>query len=673
MEPQHAPQERAASSRHHVLLIGIDAYQKASSLFGCVNDIDAVQTLLLDRVRVPKEHIRRFASPRTPQPGEPARPTVVPTEQPTRANLLRALEELGTERVRPQDRVLIYYSGHGTQRMVKTAGGHFLQEALIPSDDTLPDDTRQYLFDWELNALLQKIAARTSSVTVILDACNSAGATRDLPEPGARDRFDPPPAEPYELPPEVPPPPAGADRGVALGLSAGAGRCMVVAACLDCERARESAGTDGKAHGELTRALLAQLGTLPEAELPDLIWGRIWRPLVAAVSQVNTAQHPWLSDSPSRRVFGGPPTDGDVGYGVAATGHGYQLDAGSLSGVTKGAEVAVYPALPAKFPVLGSQADKDLRLGVLKVTYATRAGATAVALAPLPKFVGGERGRLIKVGEAARLPVALSEPAPSLEAALRKSSLLDVASAGVKGEVTLVRRADGNLALIDEVYGAGENAGEPSLPALPSDKPEAVARFVEHYYRYSAPLRLARGCTDLPHSLRVKVLDCHGLTARVPAEQAQEPPFDEVKTQRGSAYVLKAEGAGATGDMYCIRVDNTSSENLHVTLFNCQDDGRVVLLASRANVRGGGHATFWYPGSLGEPLRAVLEPGKRLGLDRLVAVGTTNANASLDHLKMDTDDDTFQAVLGKDRGLRPAFGGPPEIWTSAITVLRLEA
>ena len=39
--------------RHHVLLIGIDAYDGGGMLSGCVNDIDVVQRLLIDRVGVP--------------------------------------------------------------------------------------------------------------------------------------------------------------------------------------------------------------------------------------------------------------------------------------------------------------------------------------------------------------------------------------------------------------------------------------------------------------------------------------------------------------------------------------------------------------------------------------------------------------------------------------------
>lgn len=51
----------------HVLLIGIDAYPTTSgydALAGCVNDIDAIQRILIDRLGVAPENIVRLASPR---------------------------------------------------------------------------------------------------------------------------------------------------------------------------------------------------------------------------------------------------------------------------------------------------------------------------------------------------------------------------------------------------------------------------------------------------------------------------------------------------------------------------------------------------------------------------------------------------------------------------------
>ena len=103
--------ERAAPS-YHVVLIGIDVYSGGvPRLTGCVNDIDEIQKVLLERLHVPKNRIKRFAAPL--RDGTP-RPKEVPTKAPTQANLIAALTALG-DAVKPGDRVFIYHSGHGTR------------------------------------------------------------------------------------------------------------------------------------------------------------------------------------------------------------------------------------------------------------------------------------------------------------------------------------------------------------------------------------------------------------------------------------------------------------------------------------------------------------------------------------------------------------------------------
>jgi hypothetical protein len=98
---------------YHVLLIGVDAYP-IKPLSGCVNDIDAVQRLLLgDRVGIPAASIQRLASP---HPGT-KHETTVPSDPATLDNLRRALGRLALEVPRGEGdhHVFIYYSGHGTR------------------------------------------------------------------------------------------------------------------------------------------------------------------------------------------------------------------------------------------------------------------------------------------------------------------------------------------------------------------------------------------------------------------------------------------------------------------------------------------------------------------------------------------------------------------------------
>lgn len=155
---------------------------------------------------------------------------------------------------------------------------------------------------------------------------------------------------------------AADDRSlVASGEGGSVGDCQIVAACLADESAGECQDGENKQHELLTQKLVALLKAVEnDSNLKELTWGGIWRSLVAEMALVKP-QHASLTGSYARRVFGGPPTDGDTGYGVTRLNYTYTLDAGALFGVTEGAKVAVYGIEPPSFPPLGSPA----RLGLL--------------------------------------------------------------------------------------------------------------------------------------------------------------------------------------------------------------------------------------------------------------------------------------------------------------------
>ena len=82
---------------YHVLLIGIDAYPPGyNSLSGCVNDIDAIERLLLDPpgVGLPPDQIRitRLAAPR-PNVTSTSH-LIAQTQPPTKENVVAALRLL---------------------------------------------------------------------------------------------------------------------------------------------------------------------------------------------------------------------------------------------------------------------------------------------------------------------------------------------------------------------------------------------------------------------------------------------------------------------------------------------------------------------------------------------------------------------------------------------------
>src|SRR4051812_22783347 len=293
----------AADATYHVLLIGVDDYP-GHALKGCVNDIDAVQRVLLGpQLRIPSERIRRLASP---LPGTTHETTIA--EQPaTYANIHAALSELGSERVRPGDRVIIYYSGHGKRVVVMGLDGPtFQREALVPVDFAATPGSDGFLYDFELNGLLAAIARRTSSVVVMLDCCHAAGTTRAGAvrsfDRGARDR------EPIADPARA----RSATRGEPAGdEAAGVTTCQIVSACLANEFSLEN-DHDGVHNGVFTSALVAAVrGT--GADLRTLTWDRIWYAMLSEVAQRHLGQHPRMDGGLQRRVFGGPPVDADAG------------------------------------------------------------------------------------------------------------------------------------------------------------------------------------------------------------------------------------------------------------------------------------------------------------------------------------------------------------------------
>ena len=658
---------RGMSPRHHVLLVGIDAYTGANPLNGCVNDIDAIQRVLVGKLGVDLARIKRLAAPR----GSAQHETVVPEDRPTLANLRQALADLASEVVAPGEPVFIYYSGHGTQiRVTAPDGSSVVREALLPFDHVVYDE-RRYLFDWELNNLLGRIAQRTQSITCILDCCCSAGATRSMidadPARGSLARFWPS-REPYVSSAAELREARLGPRGVARGLASGVETCQVIAACLDDERARESTREGTLAHGELTRAFSEQLASVSDDELADLRWGRIWRAILARLEVLNPAQHPWISGSFARLVFGGPPERGDVGLALTQVGDIYHIDAGTLSDVTEGAEIAVYRSTPFELPPVGSDADLAERAGLLRVTSAARASSEAVAVTAASPWPAGARGRLVLAGRDAKLAVGLSPPDDELAARIAASPLLRVAAAGEPVAVTLMRRADQSWAVTDDVFGAGDVADEPLLVLVPPPAADHVRPVLEHYHRYSAPLRMAKRSNDLGGFLRIVALDCNDLRSMT-AEQAQDPDLREVSPGVRAAYELRAKDGTVPGDKVCFRIESQADVPLRVTLIDCQASGKVAILGEKKLPEHGKHV-FWCGENLGTPFEADLPPGQSLGVDRVVLIGTTRLEASLRYLEVNHG---FAELFERTRGARGTVRGQsPEQWTSAVTVLRME-
>ncbi len=505
----------ATAPIYHVLLIGIDRYpQGYRSLNGCVNDIDAIEQLLLTPpgVGIPASQVRitRLAAPNN---GRPSRSQLLgQTLAPTKANLVRALQELAGPIVNPMDRVLIYYSGHGDEKLL--TGRAVWREALVPHNN----QNIEYLFDVEINALINAVAARTSDLTIVLDCCHSAGAIRDMDDVdvlGDIRTLDSNDA-PVDLPNLVA---LGLDDSAddrALGvnlLQSPTSNYLVVSACQPHEKAAEGAyPLNQPAHGVFTHSLLRVLEAKDVAQRAKLRWAEIWPELLAKVAERNTAlrrrpQHPWMIGDSARHVFGGKWEPMDVGYRIAKQADDtYEISAGTLMGITEGAEFAIYGSEPLKFPEIGDPEDKPI--GHLKITKSEAARAVAAPMNGAFALPDGARSRLVKPGESERLRVSLISEDATLKAQLEQSPLLVILPPGTPdAEVEVVARADGGWNIGNDM--------DRVLATVPAEEIEALRAGLEHYYRYNTVLRMAKRCNDaqLSNSLSVRVLDCNDASA----------------------------------------------------------------------------------------------------------------------------------------------------------------
>jgi hypothetical protein len=635
------PTRARTEGNFHALLIGVDSYKHAP-LYGCVNDIDLVQQVLLgERMGIAKDQIRRLVAPHP----RTWHARTVPHEPATLENIQGALADLGGKKVSAGDRVFIYYSGHGTRKEVGAPDGRAAYcEALVPVDyDAEPDG--RFLFDFQINALLRKILARTRSVTVVMDCCYAAGATRAAGElsEALRPRFldlgqlvlgqlvDGGRAIKGAVRVRAP---AEIDREPVRRGVGSVDDCHVVAACMNHEIAKEDARGDRK-NGLLTCALVDALESATERNLRTVTWARIWQRMQAYVADRNPMQHPWMAGNLGREVFGGPPVDGDPGFLIARDrdGEGYHVEAGELAGITKGAVLMVYGELPRQFPRAGSKEDVAVRKGRIRVTSATLSSASAVRDGKPFELPAGARGQLMKAGEAARLACAVVPANAALQRQLAASPLLKLVPPS-QAEVTLERHGK-QWFVTDALHGTPP---EPVLVALQPDQLDVVRSVLEHYYAYSRPLRMAEVLNDQQGGVVLRVLSCPA--AGVPASKAQAPDLRDASSRGEGTYELRS---GAT---ICFQVLNRSPEPLRVSMINAAASGCVRLLGDQEIDPNHAHV-FWAQNKPGNPFRMSLPAGKTHCIDRVVAIGRSALDHRLDYLSIETG---FDHVLQRSRG-----------------------
>src|SRR5262249_38911568 len=156
-----------------------------------------------------------------------------------------------------------------------------------------------FLYDLEVNEFISAIAACTSDLTIVLDSCHSAGATRDVLSDDTRVRV----FQGDSTGAPVAPPASLAHHSVLPGtplLQSLDPEYVVVCACQADEKALENS-LNGRRNGLLTRALVNILKPAPSESRPTLRWADIWPGLVDQLTN-SSSQHPWLIGRSERRI-----------------------------------------------------------------------------------------------------------------------------------------------------------------------------------------------------------------------------------------------------------------------------------------------------------------------------------------------------------------------------------
>lgn len=659
---------------YRALLVGIDAYDLSAPLTGNVNNVDALARILPQVAPLPVDICSLVA------PHRDHRALAHGESLPTRDNMVHALQEL-TKNVRRGDRALFYYSGHGTSAFVAEASG--FREALLPKDF---NNGAGLLWDLELGGLLDRLFAACGDLTVILDACFAAGATRSL-STSTRPRLTPRQVglTAAQMRALVPPDTAltGDSASARNLMQQGAPKSYtVVAASHSFQSAYEGPFPEGQ-FGLLTYALLEVLRETPRETLHGLrwadVWGRLCQRVWSASSGEEQQQQPVLIGARANRLFGGPPgpsVEGIVVRPGSAPGT-YEVDAGELIGAGEGARIALYSELPEDCPLPGSPEESTLkRLGELRVTSASEFGAVAVqtsGAAPVA-LTPTACGRLIAAVPTAWLKVAL-DPAldPALRAALVKHSTTDaitylVESERSRAEAYLGQYTDGSLWLGDRTYGPG--------PEVSPTEPGPLVRIerggldtlttctravLRHYADYVIPLRLARRseAADGRKLIEIEAIAC-----------PDKSHLQRLLERPGSARPLPR----GTNGRVCVRPDqglafainNVSIENLHFVLFDCGASGRIELLnadcgfdINQESRKVLGMADAVDASSGLQPFAASLptNPGLKWSVDRLVAFAT-NHKPLLEQMVKLTLQRSFGEVLeaARRRGIPSARG-----------------
>ncbi|GGN18195.1 hypothetical protein FHR83_004118 [Actinoplanes campanulatus] len=450
----------------YAFLVGINEYRAVTDLSGCVRDVETAEA-----------HLRS-----TLAPGVRMESLILRDGQATRDAVIAAFRShLG--RAGRDDVALFWFSGHGSDAEapdwvagLESAGR---VQTLVCADsrcDGVPD-----LWDKELALLIDELTAR--HITVVLDSCHSAGASRIVLKHTPEARIRTPPHSAQTRSPE-----SFLPGTIERAADVPPMRHVEMAACEAHETAQELI-LDGEWRGVFTWALLGARKLLGNtATYYELLQAARGRLAVRHAYQESSARSaiPEQLDQP---FLGGTVVAPDSGIWMRYTHDEWAIDAGTVHGlpIGGGLRVGVHDAAGQEAEIVevratdslvepagGWEPDRDRQFPVVTTSV------------PLPRTT---------------VAVAGVDPAEvaDLSAAIGRSPHLRVAAPGEPVQVRVTLAADGNLVITDrhaERYAEWAHEGV-----------DRVITALEHIARWLLIWELENPAPGIVSPVRIEIVD----------------------------------------------------------------------------------------------------------------------------------------------------------------------
>lgn len=617
-------------SRARALVIGIDDYPfiRANPLEGCRNDARRMAALLADVF------------------GFTAR--LLLDHEATRDRILAALDELA-EAVRPGDRVVLHFSGHGSR--IERPGEAPI-ETLLPQDSGRGAHPNRDISDREIDQWVQQISATTPFLTLIFDSCHAGGIVRDL-EATARGvapdrRSIPAPAE------SVRPALRSARATGPSGWLPRSDRYTLIAACKATERAREMEDPlTGQKHGALTHYLTETLANGSSTCSYRDVFERVSASLVSRFRE----QNPQLEGAWDRQIFDQDHLPSMRFAPVRARSGGrVTLAAGIAHGLREGSVCLVYPAGTRR----SNQAEALGRIRLDRVSLLAAEGSLTEETSPGSVDAGARAVEVTRPLGVGRLKICIlgnGRNVDSLRRIMDRAPLFEVCEHPQQADFTVTRLearssepAPGfagtppsrpvlqlgalGRATWATIDGSGRQVMPPRLASSPSAL-EQIRGDLETWARYRTILALEAQDADpaLRRTLEIELLRrAPGAAWRPAAGKAGDDPCFHA------------------GDDLGIRIRHQHPEPLFITVLDLGLTGCTHMLHP---VRGAAH-----PIATGQILEVGIADDDRIRLsipDVLPYPGETYDEGIETLVILATTDDADSSMLAQD-GIRGLLG-----------------